>query len=55
MFRMIEEIESPKFNIHFWEWFDSQPKEFRDKFNYYPSDMARIFYYNKIWKFTKPS
>lgn len=40
-----------KFVTAFWTWFDSQSKELRDKFNYYPNDMAYLFFYNKIYRY----
>jgi hypothetical protein len=50
---IIEQIESTKFNLNFWKWFDDQPKEIKDKFNYYPSDMAKLYFYNKVWKYER--
>lgn len=43
-------LEDPEFNKCFWEWFDSLPKAARDKFNSYPSDMAKINYFNSVWR-----
>ena len=43
-------LNDPKFNEAFWEWFDSLPKTMRDKFNSYPSDMAKLNYYNSVWR-----
>jgi hypothetical protein len=50
---IIQQIESTKFNLNFWKWFDDQPKEIKNKFNYYPSDIAKLYFYNKIWRYEK--
>jgi hypothetical protein len=50
---MIEEIESPTFKEEFWAWFDTLPVLEKQKFWYYGSDMAELFYYNKIYSRTK--
>ena len=50
---MIEDIESKKFNKNFWKWFDEQSEEIKNKFNYHPSDMAKLYYYNKIWRYER--
>lgn len=46
---MIEEIESPTFKKEFWAWFDTLPETEKSKFWYYGSDMAEIYFYNKIY------
>ena len=38
----LEELEK-----EFWEWFDSLPRERKEKFWYWPDDMARFFF---IWQ-----
>ncbi len=43
-------FRDPKFVKAFWTWFDTQPKQLRDKFNYYPNDMAFLFFYNKHYR-----
>jgi hypothetical protein len=48
-----EEMNSKEFNAKFWEWFDETSIDTRKKFWYYPSDMAKLHFYNKIWKFLK--
>ena len=42
--------EDEKFKKAFWEWFDNLPKKEKKKFQEYPSDMATIYFYNKIYK-----
>ena len=41
---------SLQFKKAFWEWFDMQPKPFRDKYLYHKEDMAEIYFYNQIYK-----
>ena len=45
-----EDMETEDFKKEFWKWFDSLSKEERKKFNEYPSDMAPLNYYNRVWK-----
>jgi hypothetical protein len=46
----IEEIlDNKSFKEEFWVWWDKQPKEFRDLYNYHKSDMSMLYYYNKIY------
>ncbi len=42
-------MESPEFKKEFWAWFDDLPQAEKDKFNYYSSNMAELFYYNKFF------
>lgn len=44
-----ELIRSVDFKKEFWEWFDLLPEVEKKKFWYYGSDMAEIFFYNKIY------
>jgi hypothetical protein len=37
------------FKAQFWDWFDELPKIEKDKFLYYNSDMAELFFYNKYY------
>jgi hypothetical protein len=46
----MEDMNSEEFKDAFWEWFDSIPFKERQKFKTYPSDMAELYFYNKIWK-----
>lgn len=47
----MDEFETPEFKKAFWDWWDNQTtKEFRKKFSEYPSDMATLYFYNKIYK-----
>ena len=34
----------------FWEWFDNIELSERKKFQYYPSNMADLYFYNKYYK-----
>jgi hypothetical protein len=43
----MREEELEKLEREFWEWFDSLPLERKEKFWYWPDDMARIFF---IWQ-----
>lgn len=43
-------FKSDKFHKMFWDWFDSLSKHERDKFNYYPSDMAKLNFYNTVFR-----
>lgn len=43
-------LDEPSFLNSFWNWFDSLPADERRKFDNYPSDMSKIFFYNKVWK-----
>jgi len=45
-----EEIETKEFNDAFWIWFDELSPETKKLFNEYKSDMAKINFYNSIWK-----
>ena len=38
------------FQIMFWEWFDSIELVERQKFQYYHSNMADLYFYNKYYK-----
>ena len=38
------------FQILFWEWFDNLEITERKKFQYYPSNMADLYFYNKYYK-----
>jgi len=42
-------IKDAHFLKEFWEWFDVLSQDERRKFQYYHSDMAQIFFYNKIY------
>ena len=42
-------MDKPEFKKQFWEWFDDLPKKEKTKFNEYKSDMATMYFYNKIW------
>ena len=42
-------MDKKEFKKAFWKWFDSIPEQERLKFKYYPSDMAELYFYNKIW------
>lgn len=47
---MNNDIEnSEEFNKAFWEWFDRQPKQFRDRFLYYKEDAAKIYFYHQVY------
>ena len=46
-------IYTEKFNNAFWDWFDSLPLDLRKKFWYYPADLAKVYFYNKIWSNTQ--
>lgn len=47
---MNDNIEnSEEFNKAFWEWFDQQPKPFRDRFLYYKEDASKIYFYNQVY------
>ena len=48
-----DDIEADKFNNKFWEWFDDLPIDNRKKFMYYPLDMAKLYFFNKEWRFIK--
>lgn len=41
----------PDFKKAFWKWFDSLSVEEKDKFKYYPADMAELNFYNRIYKY----
>jgi len=43
-------LETEEFREAFWSWFDHQPLGFKQKYWYYPIDMAKVFFYNSIWK-----
>lgn len=43
-------FDDPHFKKAFWEWFDSIPKEERERFQLYKADMAELFFFNKIYK-----
>ena len=43
-------VETTEFKKAFWNWFDSLSKAEKDKFKYYPSDMAELYFYNKIYR-----
>ena len=43
----MKEEELEKIEREFWEWFDSLPLERKEKFWYWPDDMARFFF---IWQ-----
>jgi hypothetical protein len=42
-------IKDKHFLKEFWEWFDLLSQSERKKFLEYHSDMAEIFFYNKIY------
>jgi len=46
---MLEVIQSSEFKEEFWAWFDTLPIIEKQKFWYYGSDMAELFYYNKYY------
>lgn len=48
-----DDIEADKFNNKFWEWFDDLPIDNRKKFMYYPLDMAKLYFFNKEWRYIK--
>lgn len=43
-------MNSTDFKKAFWYWFDSLPPSERKKFYEYPSDMAELFFYNKVFR-----
>lgn len=47
-----DHYEAKEFNDRFWNWWDNfLTKNERDKFNYYHSDMAKIFFFNKVYRY----
>ena len=38
------------FQTMFWEWFDNLDECERHKFQYYPSNMADLYFYNKYYR-----
>ena len=46
----MHEFDDPKFKKAFWEWFDSLSVAEKDKFKYYPADMAELNFHNRIYK-----
>jgi hypothetical protein len=46
---IVKVMDTPEFKKQFWDWFDNLPKEEKTKFNEYKSDMATMYFYNKIW------
>lgn len=49
MMMQTADFDTPEFKKLFWEWFDSLPQKERKKFQEYPSDMAELYFYNKIY------
>lgn len=45
------DFNDPHFKSRFWEWFDSLSRPERQKFQLYHSDMAELFFYNKIYRY----
>ena len=43
-------LESKEFKEKFWEWFDCLPEDRRRAFDYHRSDMAKIYFYNAVWR-----
>jgi hypothetical protein len=41
--------DQSKHREHFWDWFDSLDPKQRNVFSDYKSDMAEIYFENKIW------
>lgn len=46
----MDDFDTPQFNKLFWEWFDNLPRQMREKFYYYPADMAKLNFYNTTYK-----
>ena len=46
----MELFDSKEFKEAFWYWYDNLSPEERKKFYEYPSDMAELFFYNKIFR-----
>lgn len=44
------EMKDPEFDKEFWKWFDNLSLAEKNKFWYYMSDMAKIYFLNKEWK-----
>jgi hypothetical protein len=38
------------FETKFWEWFDSLDPKTKAKYFYFPLDLAKVYFENKIWK-----
>lgn len=43
-------LNTDEFNNNFWEWFDELDTKTKNCFWYYSSDMAKFYFYNKIYK-----
>ena len=50
MYINTDTFETKHFKQEFWKWFDNLPKADRMKFKNYSSDMAELFFYNKVYK-----
>jgi|GEM_PF-6438805 len=44
------DFDNKEFKKAFWEWFDVLPEKEKDKFKYYRSDMAELYFYNSVYK-----
>jgi len=43
-------FKSKKFSDAFWDWFDNLEPPERHKFDYYKSDAAELYFFNKIYR-----
>ena len=50
MYDIEEAIDSKEFNEAFWVWFDDLPQQQRKLFDYHRSDMAKIYFFNAVWR-----
>lgn len=48
-----DDMETDDFKKEFWKWFDSLSEKERKTFNEYPSDMAPLNFYNRVWRHRK--
>ena len=44
------DLRDEKFAAAYWLWFDDLTPQERTKFNEYPMDMSKMFFFNRIWK-----
>ena len=49
-----EAIKTEEFNNIFWEWFDELDSIAKEKFWYYSADLAKFYYYNRVYKYESP-
>lgn len=43
-------FSDPEFKKAFWDWFDSVPREFREKYKNQKDDgWAEMYFYNQVW------